>query len=300
MNAFDKLLTWASERGNGSWTDWVDACTYLKVETGEYVEPTQAARRLSALGHIEFNWVQNRFAGSPPTAILIPRSSGSIVVTGARPRGMRERLEQISADGDLNVWLQTPISQQTGPETWMVEAEMEDMVAFCEDVGLGFEVDSGRRIAVDLFPTVTIEDAADRRPSGPDDRYPRSWFDPIKLDFRPTGGQPNDQGLWHVHERRRDEAFIRRDNNWYHVPVREYAPFLAYPESVFLKYNRRTQELVVPNRVPLPPLLARAATLQSGRLPLPGPTHFSYVNIDEELATAISGRLRTRVEVMHS
>lgn len=299
MNAFDQLLTWASERGTGNWTDWVEACGYLKLETDDYVEPTQAARRLAALGHVEFDWVKNRFAGAPPTGVLIPRSSGSVVVTGARPRGMRERLEQIAADGELNVWLQEPIPQLTGPETWMIEAEMEDIESFCEDAGLGFEFDSGRRIAIDLFPTVTIDEAASERALGPDDRYPRSWFDPVTMDLRPTSGQPNDQGLWHVHERRRDEAFIRRDNSWFHVPVREYGPFLAYPESVFLSYNLTTQELVVPNRVPLPPLLARAATLQSGRLPLPGPTHFSYVNIDKELATAISGRLRTKVEVVH-
>ena len=123
------------------------------------------------------------------------------------------------------------------------------------------------------------------------------WFDPDRIDFRPDAGQLGDQGLWHVNERRRDEAYIRFEQRWYLVPVREYGPYLAYPAAVFLMYDRQAQQLLVPNRTPLPPLLARAATLQSGRLPLGRETHHAYVNIDEHLASLIGTRLRTRIGV---
>lgn len=297
MNAFDSLLEWASERGSGSWTDWTEACRYLATSTGQWVEPTQAARRLSSLGHVEFDWIHNRFACSPATAVLIPRSSGSVVITGARPRGLRERLETIFDETEVNVWLARPIPQITGPETWLVEAEMDEVVTFCSDAGLGFEVDSGRRIAADFCPNASLEGAAEEWPPGPDDRYPRVWFDPDMIDFRPEAGRSGDEGLWHVNARRRDEAYIRRGPSWYHVPVREYGPYLAYPDAIFLNYDTEAQQLTVPNRTPLPPLLARAATLQSGRLPIQRETRHAYVNIDQELASLIGLRLGSRVKV---
>ena len=57
MNAYDLLLEWASERGQGSWRQWRDACSALAIG-----EPSQAARQLSALGHVEFDWVDSRFS----------------------------------------------------------------------------------------------------------------------------------------------------------------------------------------------------------------------------------------------
>src|ERR1700730_10732581 len=89
VNAFDALLEWASERGSGAWSHWTEACRYLEISTGQRVEPTQAAQLLSSLGHLECDWVHDRFAAAPSTAVLIPRSSGSVVITGARPRGLR-------------------------------------------------------------------------------------------------------------------------------------------------------------------------------------------------------------------
>lgn len=297
MNAFDALLEWASERGSGSWSQWTDACLYLEIKTGEWVDPTLAAQRLSALGHLEFDWVHDRFAVAPSTAVLIPRSSGSVVITGARPRGLRDKLAAIWGETDINMWLRDPIPQSTGPETWLVEAEMDDVAVFCEAAQLEFEVDSGRRLAEDFCPTATLEDAAAEWPPGPDDRYPRVWFDPDRIDFRSDAGQRGDEGLWHVNERRRDEAYILLSQRWYHVPVREYGPYLAYPAAVFLRYDRKAQQLLVPNRTPLPPLLARAATLQSGRLAIRKETHHAYVNIDENLASLIGMRLGTRIGV---
>src|SRR5204863_5080347 len=63
VNAYDLLLEWASERGEGSWRNWREACASLEI-----AEPSQAALGASALGHVEFEWVDNRLACAPPTA----------------------------------------------------------------------------------------------------------------------------------------------------------------------------------------------------------------------------------------
>jgi hypothetical protein len=289
MNDYDRLLEWASERGEGTWRQWRDACEYLNVE------PNQASRGLSALGHVEFDWTDNRFSCAPASAVLTLHSSGCVVVTGARPRGLRGRLEELYADEDAtyDVDLREPVPQARGPETWLVEAAMEDVAAFCEAAELKFELDSGRRIASAL-PVATLETVA--YAERPDGRFPRKRFDPRLRTLRPESTDAAD-GLWWVEEFRRDVAFIRHAVEWYRVPTREYGPYLAYPDTSFISYSAKLEFMTVDNEAPLPPLVARALTLQSGRLPLAeGATRHTYVNIDDELAELVQEKLATPID----
>lgn len=289
MNAYDQLLEWASERGEGTWRQWCDACEYLGLEAN------QASRRLSALGHVELDWIANRFACAPPTAVLTLRSSGCVIVTGARPRGLRDRLGELYADEDAgyDVDLRDPVPQARGPETWLVEAATGDVAAFCDAAELRFELDSGRRIAQAL-PVATLDAVA--QTERPDPRFPRKWFDPRFRTLRPESMNGAD-GLWWVEEYRREVAFIRRDAEWYRLPTREYGPYLAYPETSFISYSKKLEFMTVDNATPLTPLLARALTLQSGRLPLAdGANRHVYVNIDAELAELVQENLDTPVD----
>ena len=286
MNAFDSLLEWASELGSGSWRAWREACDYLQVE------PTLAARRLSALGHLEFDWIDDRFAAAPPAAVLTLHSSGCLLLTGARRRGDRERLEGLYAQGDYDIDLRPPIAQEDGPETWLIEAELDEVERFCADAGLALEIDSGRRIA-EALPRASLDLCAEE--GRPDPRFPRKWIDP-KLGLPRTNVPASTDGLWWVEEYRRDVAFVRRDGTWFRVPTREYGPYLAYPEHAFITYSKDAARLAVDNRAPLPPLLARAATLQSGRLPSRDGYRHTYVNIDEQLAELIQEKLDAYVD----
>lgn len=290
MNAYDLLLEWASERGQGSWRQWRDACGTLAID-----EPSQAARRLSALGHVEFDWVDNRFACAPPTATLTLNASGCLLVTGARPRGMRDELNRLWQEEELDIDLREPLDQEGGPATWLVEAEMDDLERFCSLARLELHVHAGRRL-LDALPPATLEMVGEQgRPSG---RFPRSWFQPdppfwLRAE-RPDGGE---EGLWWVEEYRRKTAFVCRDGDWFRIPVREYGPYIAYPDIIFARYDETAASVEVDNRAPLPPLIARALTLQSGRLPRERRAgKHSYVNVDGPMAELVRDRLGARVE----
>src|SRR4051812_44784032 len=88
----DALLEWASELVEGSWSQWREACAELDLE------PTLAMQDLAALGHVEVDWTRDRFSCPPPTAAFLHRSSGSVLLTGARPRGLLERLAELEAE----------------------------------------------------------------------------------------------------------------------------------------------------------------------------------------------------------
>ncbi len=287
VNAYDELLRWASEIGDGRWAQWRDVCAHL------HLDPTGAARSLSDLGHVEFDWAGDRFAVAPTAAILLPRSSGSILVTGARPVGLRERLEEMVADGPHDVYAHPLVGQVGGPSTWLCEGTLEDFPDFCTDLGIVFQVQSGRRLVAAL-PVATLATAAmlDR----PLDRLPRDWFDARARTFVSLGTQSR-PGMWRVHEPRRDAHYIYDGQGWHRVQVREYGPYLACPDEIFLRHSAGRMTLSVDREAPLPPLLARAATLQSGRIPR-WERRLEYVNVDAPLAADIASRLGARLEAV--
>jgi len=289
MNRFDTLLEWASETGGGSWRAWRDACTYLGLEENS------AAMKLSALGHVEFDWVDNRFAAAPSVAVLTLHSSGCLLLTGERRRGLRERLESLYVDGDYSIDLRSPVAQAEGPETWLVEADLAAMKLYCDDADFALEIDSGRRI-LKALPRASLELCAEE--GRPDPRFVRRWLNP-RVGILKTDVDPSTDGLWWVKEDRRNVAFIRRAGAWFRVPTREYGPYLAYTDRSFIAYKRNLAVLTVDNQAPLPPLVARALTLQSGRLAKPeGGSRHSYVNIDEALAELVQDKLDALVKWM--
>lgn len=290
MSRHDELLEWSSEIGSGSWGAWRDACDYLRVG------PNSAAQTLAALGHLEFDWIGNRFAAAPPAAVFTFHSSGCLFLTGARRRGLRARLEALHQDQDseYGIDLRPPLAQEKGPETWLVEADLDDVERFCSAAGFAVEIDSGRRM-LDALPAASLEACAEE--SRPDRRFVRRWLNP-KLGIFQTNVDESTDGLWWVKEDRRDIAFLRRSGDWFRITTREYGPYLAYPERSFITYNRALGTLSVDNQAPLPPLVARAATLQSGRLAKPdGPSRHAYVNVDEPLADLIATKLDAFVRV---
>jgi hypothetical protein len=256
------------------------------------LEENEAARKLAALGHVEFDWVDNRFAVAPPVAVLTMHSSGCLFLTGARRRDLRTRLEQLYEEGEYDIDLRPPVPQEGGPQTWLVEADIDDAQHFCVDAGFTFELDSGRRM-LEALPRASLEACGEE--GRPDPRFPRKWLNAQLGHFQANVDQSRD-GLWWVEEYRRDIAFIRREGAWYRVTTREYGPYLAYPERSFITYRSGAAVLSVDDQAPLPPLHARAATLQSGRLAKrDGASRHAYVNIDEQLAQLIQNKLAADV-----
>jgi hypothetical protein len=288
---FDALLEWASELSEGSWSQWREACRELDIE------PTPAIQDLAALGHIEVDWTADRFSCPPPTAAFLHCSSGSMLLTGARPRGMLDRFEVLASEHeDLDFFIHDPVFQQHGPKTVLIEVELDDVEQLCGVLSLEYVFDPAGRIAEKLG-VATLEHVAHREDWPPRDDIPRRAFNPEELRFRPAtdGDTP---GLWWYEGYRREEAWIRDKSQWWQVPTREYAPYLAYPDATFLRYSPKRKQLSVPALVPLPPLQARAATLASGRLPRRSAAAghgnvMLYENVSPKLAERISMSLST-------
>jgi hypothetical protein len=292
--AHDLLLEWASEMSGGSWSQWCEACRELDVE------PNSAMRDLAALGHVEIDWSTNRFSCPTPTAAYLHRSSGCVFLTGARPRGLIDRLGELEYDReDLGFFVHDPYAQRRGPQTVLIEVELDDVGPLCEAAGLTWAFDPAEYIAQAL-PRATLDDLASRESYPPRDDIPRQRFNPQTMRYEPDRGDVSQNVLWSYEGYRRAEAWLYDHGTWWFFQTREYAPYLAHPKTAFLRYRRAARQLLVPQPVPLPPLQARAATLASGRLPLRGGAKgapaWSYENVSEELAARIAQSLGTPLE----
>jgi hypothetical protein len=271
---------------------WCAACAALGLE------PNEAARNHSALGHVEFDWGESRFAAAPTALVPIPGLDGQLLLTGARPSGERERLQSVANRQDIELVLAEPVPQLRGdgPATILAEGDPAAVTSFAVAARIDVEL-SLARLASSL-PALTLELAGERRP--PDLRFPHCRVDERTL--RPRWGELDPEGsdgLWLCYGHRRGEYYLRTEDVWWYLPIREHGPFLAFAHDVYpplLGYDQATWLVHTRRSAPLPPLQARVLTLCSGRLPLRRPAgddeqEMTYVNVEPSIALEIARSL---------
>jgi hypothetical protein len=274
---------------------WKEAAAVLSLE------PNEAARVTSKLGHVEFDWMDGRFACAPTALVGIPELDGYLLLSGARPLGEQERLRDLARSSELDIEVSDPFPQprERGPATVLVECSPADGEAFAELAGL--ELERSPELLAMSLPEFKLELIGELR--SPDDRFAHCLVDPETLHPR-WGARDVERadGLWLFYSfRQRAEHYLHRDGEWWFLPSREYGPYLVTEdiEPALLEYDPANRLLYVRGRAPLPPLQARAATLCSGRMPLVRPlgddTQETYVNVSPDIAEALAKSLGTRL-----
>jgi hypothetical protein len=257
-------------------------------------------QNLAALGHVEMDWRIDRFCCPPATVAFLHRSSGSVLLTGARPRGLVDRLLELQDKLEhLDFFVHKSRPQPNGPDTILIEIDLADVEAFCAAANLAWAFDPAGRIA-EALPVASLQTVAMRETWPPRDDLPRRRFDPSRGRFVVDNSGRGDHGLWHYDGYRRAEAWFFDGRCWWHMPTREYGPYLAHADVALLRYRHQARQLLVFVEAPLPPLHARAVTLASGRLPartaVAGPPAWAYENVTEDLADRIAASLSARLE----
>jgi hypothetical protein len=300
----DRMLTYVSERGRGTWAQFKQTFDWL---AGEDDDPAAkawiAARNLSSLGHMEIDWDAGTWSAAPPLVTLLPRSGARALITGARTRHLRHQLEAAVEDADL--WLDEldqadaprPGSppRERGPSTLLLSCRRhQDAEKLASRIGASYTYAAASMIAGLLPPLAAyarLFDPGDL-PAG----FPAERFDPSALTWAPADAA-SEAGLYrcrtfsgHVHVLRNWDGRSLR-------VVREHGVYevLRWEQRTVLAYDRARETLLVPATADLPVLQARAATLSSGRLPrLLGPAatpQLAYRNVAAAVAEQIAASL---------
>lgn len=295
QDAHDALLAWCSEVGSGGIDDFRRSCRHLQLAA------TGAARILSQLGHVEFDWDRGRFAAAPPALTTIPGLPGRLLLTGARPYGLLAGLSEVAASSALDVDMSRDVCHQFGraPSTAFVDADPADAPDLCRAADICFTACASSEISR-LLPAIRLDTATVLH--RPDSRFPHALVDPHT--FRPRWDEPgadSHEGLWlyRIWGRRRQMILLAGDEEPRMVLDADAAPYLMdRPNDAdpIIEYRRAHHLLVVNAAAPLPALHARCACLCSGRVPIrrdaaPGVAYDHYVNVDPRVAAAILNSL---------
>ena len=309
----DRLLTYLSELGHGTWDQLRDAWHWLLGETRDPADKAWiVAQDLSALGHLEMSWGDKAtWCAAPPVLTMIPRSGGRALLTGARTRTLYEpgagsgaaaagRLFEAADNLGLYVdeW-----SAAAGPTTAMIACESAgDAERLADALGIAYTYSVADQLAGMLPPL---------------DAYARLWrpgelprgFDAERFDFDELAWYPTEttaeSGLYRCRTWQTHVHAINSPMGWRRVP-REIGIYevLRWERRRVLSYDADTLDLKVPVHARLPILHARAAIMCSGRLPRfmreDGSPVLVYVNVSANVAAGIAAALAQELEMAHA
>lgn len=291
----DLLLEWVSERGEGSWGGFRAAYDWLQA--GEDLEPWETAsviaRQMSALGHLEIDWRHFRWAASPPMLTLLPSAGAHALLTGGRTRELEDRLA-LAREEREDIFCLDPIEQALAPSAVLIACEdersMRDLASF---LGIGSSYSVAEQLAAVLPDLDSYLPGAEvaAAPTG----YGVQLLGLERLAWEDVEDE-REPGLYRhqAPEGRRfrflDEARVSHEVD---LSIGAYAALRLTASGGWLKWFRRSLngDLEVRLGAPLPTLHARAAALCSGLAPRRSGNCLVYVNVPEEIATAIAGSL---------
>ena len=304
----DLLLAWMSERGSGTWQELKDAWAWLN--NGKDLEPADrawiVARALSALGHIEIAWTQQRWAVAPPVITMLPRSGGRALMTGGRTRALYEPPHPGSDEPgtgmladiaeELGLWVDDWPSRD-GPTSVVINcASHADAERLASRLGIRFTYSVSQALAYLLPP---LEKYLRIAPAG---ELPRGFdaevFDPVGCwwSWADSTAEP---GLYRCRTWGANVYALKTPlQSWKRVQpeVGIYAVYAWQSGDLQpMTYDRATGELSMKANAAPPLLHSRAAVLCSGRLPMrpeiAGRRHIVYLNVAPEVARRIASSL---------
>lgn len=279
----DQLLWWASEVGGDRWARWRETCVAVGLE------PVSAARWASALGHVEFDWAERRFATSAAALAPLVPGGRTWVLRGARRREVHEAL--VSAyrrDRGSLTWI---ASDGRSPSRWYFSGSAS----------------AAHRLAGELGTELESAGAASRehlrRAEWAGGSTVETMSEEQREQLRPWGDlRLGERGLYKRRQMGVLEGWVhRRDGTWWRAPAWQLAPFLAVAERPAMPYDHERGALRVPNLFPLPPEHERALVLRSGMVPVevgggPWPERaMEYRVVPEATAREVASTLSARL-----
>ncbi|WP_099041845.1 hypothetical protein [Mycobacterium neglectum] len=302
----DLMLAWMSETAAGDIRDLRQRVAWLARNADLNAQPFETGRWLrdmTALAHVEVDWVGGRWAMAPPVAVLLPSCGGTTVLAGHRHLGLVEEL------GDLLSVQTIPCATSdsrlaTPTQVYLQSDSIKDLVEGLNICGVDYGGRAADYIANRLPPLQLGEPAA-----------PPAYGAPVKhlqLDgaLRFVSGRlTSHSGLCQITVQGRPSYLYRNGDEWFHT-VHADGVLWALAENGVEVFRWRLERadgdddigtLFVDQGAPLPPLQARALVLCSGQ-----PTAFGelaktaiYRNVPKSVASMVARSVRQRLAIIN-
>lgn len=332
-NPYDDVLTWLSERESASASiadfalTWAWACRRHGL-TSSADRYGVALARLGDLGFIESDWPRRRVHAAASTAVEIPAANGLLLLTGARPLRLLERLED---DEDANpavarasqLWMVhhrnqlEPSGEPAAPTVIYLEidtSQVPDVAAGLQALGIRVAADPSHQILSALPNQSQLSRVGLNLDVSPGREIQRLRSETSGITSWTATSSDRARGLYRYLLARGDRYAWRASPDSSLLAVTRAAGlWLEDAEEDQGQGHRRrlvylpgTRTLMVTKRLSLPWAVRRALALRTGLLPtlseaqghqMPHPgTHLTYRNVDAATADTV-GRILGREPV---
>jgi hypothetical protein len=312
---YELLLSWVSERGQGSLTSFRRAHDWLAPNAGAAERYwTWSLQSLQSLGHIEVSWQERRWEAAPSTIATTVNGGGYAFLCGARTRWLLRRIDSLDSDPALrhvaqSIVLERPVSQDAGPDLQLLTLDSDhDIEVLCDALGVRYAPQAADRLLAAL-PRLSAILLAGRKKELPGGVFPvrmgeglpgQPLFSDVVEDLSPPPGGYCTR-LYDVSR----YFYVHSDGAVFEASRGEviYAELRRLGRQV-LRWSEAESALLVPARMRLPELYERAAVLRTGLLPVvertpsDGPAlYLKYRNIDLAFAQYLGQGLDQGVQL---
>lgn len=275
---YELLLSWVSERGQGSLTSFRKAHDWLASEAGPAERYwTWSLQSLQSLGHIEVSWLARRWEAAPSTIATMANGGGYAFLCGARTQWLLRRIASLDADPALrhiaqSIVLERPVAQDKGPDLQLLTLDSDrDIEVLCDALGVRYAPHAADRLLA-VLPRLSAILLAGRKNELPGGVFParmgdglpgQPLFSEVVEDLVPPPGGYCTR-LYDVSR----YFYVHSDGAVFETSRGEviYAELRRRGRQV-LRWSEAENSLLVPARMRLPELYERAAVLRTGLLP---------------------------------
>lgn len=302
----DLLLTWMSETGSGTTTNFRARAAWLartgNVEIPEFT-PERWLRNLTSLGHCEVDWIDRKWSVTPPAITRLPFADGLAVLAGTR----RPRLLRALDEEDIYYELARragTANEIPAPATFLLPFEhTAELKETAEALGIAYAGCAAERIGRKLQPNVPDLAA----PPSYDSNLDRlAEFNPRTWEVASARSSNLAEGLYREKLNGQWRYILRRNRAWYSTGLAHgiFAELERQGKTV-LRWRHDGNDrpdsgtVFIDWSTPLPPLHSRALVLCCGFAPRFGLTAETsiYDNVPKEIALQVAGSLGQTLQI---
>ncbi len=296
-NSYQQMLEWCSDRVTGKIRDFVETFEWVEGGSLERKFAYRALGVLNRLSHLEVDWNRQTWSITP-TTIVVPSNSGGVgFVVGRQQKSLREELEKLIFEEDLDVVLVEAHNQINAPRSLLVRSgSREALSAFGHLTDIPV-ISNASGIMAAALPEIDRMIKKGIVPAGFERRKidieqgrlttTAVWDDSWNGSYEHDTFGPKIYSIW-TEEDFAVDTYVGLKQERYIVDKNTAIWFALRNRRVFaLRYDSSELVLSVPLSYGLPLLHERALIMASGRTPtitrIGNDVSFKYVNISVEL-----------------
>ena len=265
--------------------DYEDKLDYYKNELAEkgyhFSIYNQIFSMFSRLGHIEFDYINSKFAVCPPTLVVIPNTQEGFIV-GSRTKGLKILLKTYSEK-----YKETDNSN--APKC--IKIKFEDLNYVKERFPQLRISENFSDNVLKIVPNITVIQKNLKEVKTPirqTDKFIKK-YNPIKFNFENSNAHNLTFGLYEEKNYGYNTYYLYDNQKWYEID-RNYGIFIVHNKegknNKIMRYE--DSSLYIKLGIQLPELIDRALTMYSGFNPEIIDKERVYVNIDIETARYVA------------